>query len=135
LSDEFLEDLIKTKNLYASRNGTPIAQLIGTMRSRDLKVDVLPSNAFVISFQYPDRFVAQQVVSRIEKALLLPPARSDPSGPANQPILMVDPPSLPVTPAAPNRPTIAWLGMGLGLLAASIARWIRSRRNPALSPA
>jgi len=133
LSDEFLEELIKDKSLYASRNGTPIAQLIETMRSRDLKVEILPSNAFFISFRYPDRFVAQQVVSRIQKALLLPPARSDPSGPAN--VLLVDPPSLPETPAAPNRTTIAWLGMGLGLLGASVARWIRSRRHPDLSPA
>jgi polysaccharide biosynthesis transport protein len=71
-----LSELIQrpTLDLYRKeRNGKPLEDVIEEMKSRDIKIESVnfnsgnnkPSSSFVISFSYPDRYKAQQVVSAL----------------------------------------------------------------------
>jgi len=78
-----LSELIQrpTLNLYPSqRSSKPIDDVIEEMKSKDIKIEILganqangntkPNSAFYISFSYPERFKAQQVVSALVTKLM-----------------------------------------------------------------
>ncbi len=71
-----LSELIQrpTLDLYKSeRNRKPLEDVIEEMKGKDIKLEILglqqasgkPNSAFIISYRYPDRFRAQQVVSAL----------------------------------------------------------------------
>lgn len=69
LSNESLAEMIQrpSLNLYtAQRKNQPVEDVIATMR-QNLKIESLPltHSALMISFRYPDRFKAQQVVAAV----------------------------------------------------------------------
>jgi succinoglycan biosynthesis transport protein ExoP len=75
-----LSELIQrpTLDLYRKeRNSKPLEDVIEDMKSKDIKIESVnfnsgnskPSSSFVITFSYPDRFKAQQVVSALVSKL------------------------------------------------------------------
>jgi hypothetical protein len=80
-----------------------------------------PNEAFVISFQYPDRWKAQQVTRDLVTRL---------TGVAQPSTEVLDPANLPQAPSFPNRPVIAIFGTVTGILLGLAASRLR-RITPA----
>jgi uncharacterized protein involved in exopolysaccharide biosynthesis len=135
VTDDFLKDCIARFNLYAhSRSEVPIDELMRKMR-KDLRFEMIPAprpRAVVISFTSADRFAAQSVAAYVQRSLVAAAGRA---GPAATSLQLLDPASLPVTPAAPNRMAIAELGFAIGLVGAVLTLWLRHRRTPVLNAA
>jgi hypothetical protein len=54
---------------------------------------------------------------------------------AGESLDVLDPPSMPITPVTPDRPMIAAVGLGIGLLPGAIMLLVRRPQVPALQPA
>jgi capsular polysaccharide biosynthesis protein len=139
LSDAFLAGLIQKPGLDLYRDDrakAAIPELVRRMKSRDLRVSVLkpvrervPGTALAVSFRYGDRYKAQAVVRQVVTRMLEENLAQVGRHPANLQVL--DPASLPQSPAEPNRLAILTLGLGLGLAGGIVAT--RRRRMKTLS--
>jgi uncharacterized protein involved in exopolysaccharide biosynthesis len=103
------------------------------MRERDLRIETIGQaahshpTAIAISYQHTDRYKAQRVLAAIISNAV-PRA-------TNHSVELLDAPSLPAAPIAPNHLVVAALGMGLGTLGGWIVYWIRRHRRPAIAAA
>jgi LPS O-antigen subunit length determinant protein (WzzB/FepE family) len=127
------------------RASQPLEDVIQAMLHRDIRIVTSSppgerrAAAFMISFTYRDRIKAQHTVqaliARLQEANLNYAAADQLKltyGGFNLDVL--DPPSLPVAPARPNRYMIAFYGFGAGfLLALLTAIFLRRRVRPAIS--
>jgi hypothetical protein len=104
-------------DLYRSKRQThPIEDVVQEMR-RNIRVAAVNSPSIAsVSFQYPDRYKAQQVTRELVASLT---ARG---------LVVMDPPALPERPSFPNRTAIAGAGMFAGLLLGMAAQRWRNRR-------
>jgi uncharacterized protein involved in exopolysaccharide biosynthesis len=153
LNRENVQRMILSLDLYREeRARRPLDQVAGNMLERDLHIAPMslsgvPGNpaAFSISFTYSNPLKAQVTVREIvtefiernvtearEKA----PYMSDTQyqievHKAGQNVEIVDPPSLPEEPVAPNRAAIAGAGLALGILAGTVALLRRARASAA----
>jgi uncharacterized protein involved in exopolysaccharide biosynthesis len=124
VTDDFLTQVIEKERLSGTVN-----KLRSHLRIEAMNSFNSPSTAFFITFSDSDRYKAHGVVVDIANALFLAANQSDPSASPGRPLEFLDRPSVPELPAAPNRSEIAGIGLALGLLATSIATWIRTRRT------
>ena len=105
LSRRSLSEVIQKQDLYSKeRDTTPLEDVIEQMR-RDLHINFVRSDSFIVNFVYPDRFKAENTVNDLM-------ARMKGEGALN----ILTPPVLPQKPVAPNRLRITCFGMGLGFL-------------------
>jgi hypothetical protein len=114
LSDDYLAAIVRRHDLFPRevRSGG-MSGATRKMRESIRVQTVLPqrlsgpNDAFVISFQYPDRWKAQQVTRDLVAGLM---------GVAQPPTEVLDPANLPQAPIFPNRPVIAMFGTVTGIL-------------------
>jgi hypothetical protein len=120
---EVLASLIQAHSLYPrERTRVPLDVVIDKMKSNIQVVSILPASpgnggtlTFAIRFDYPDRYVAQQINGELLTRLIEGNLHAQPDShwtfyvPAN--------PSLPAWPAPPNRTRFAAVGLFAGLLA------------------
>ena len=125
-------------NLYRNdRQHKPLEDVIDKMKTDDIRIEILagsfrkPSSAFYITFNYPDPVVAQKTTSALVSKMVDANAMLAKSGTAADNLDLLDPASLPQTPAAPNRWQIVGLGLVAGLatgaLVFGVRRALRSR--------
>jgi uncharacterized protein involved in exopolysaccharide biosynthesis len=106
-----LTNLIRQLNLYSEeKHRMPLEKVLETMRRNILltPTGVPGAPAFRISFDYPDRILAQRTVAELTKGFLS-------SGGTT-----LDSPSLPTNPVLPNRLAQASAGLGAGVVAGGI---------------
>jgi hypothetical protein len=120
-------------NLYPrAREHKPIEDVIESMKEKDIKVEMLtrgPSGmTFILSFVYPDRQIAQGVTQALVTKLVDANFQQALHRQALTNMDLLDPASLPQSPTAPNRQTIAILGLVVGLLGGLTFAWFRRRR-------
>jgi uncharacterized protein involved in exopolysaccharide biosynthesis len=146
LSDQSLKELIlrQSLRLYSGeRRRSPIADVIRTMRERDVRLVMTPPTVFQISFTYEDPLIAQAVVREFvtkatEAAFMDERSRAAEGGDVKlmadrkmgELVEVLDPASLPATPVWPNRLVIALLGLGSGLLFGIAIQILRRPRGP-----
>jgi uncharacterized protein involved in exopolysaccharide biosynthesis len=111
LSDDSLVAIIRKDNLF-SRGLTRGNRNDATRKMREsIRVQKLPGGpvdgAFVVSFQYPDRFQAQQATRDLVARF---------TGAPHSTAEILDPASDPNGPAYPNRLTIVLLATAAGIL-------------------
>ena len=141
VSRQSLAEIIKrpSLNLYKDkRDHEPLEDVIERMKSRDLRIErVDGSGSFVVSFSYPDRFVAQATIGALITKLIdanqVAARRGDFRNAST--ISLIDPASLAETPAAPNRWQIAIMGLVLGVVVGMVAVGVRRASLPGGSPA
>ena len=147
-------------DLYRSeRSRKPLEEIVETMRTQDLAIRTLSSPAtepgsgfeFSISFSYPDKRKAKRVVEEIASRLvnqwiLARRAMQKDMRPGDETVVVMerrfgdeleilDPPSLPQSPVAPNRMIFVEGGMGSGLLIGALALRMRQRGKQKLRTA
>ncbi len=131
-------------NLYSSeRAKKPIDEVVRSMLAHDLRIAPVagPKNsasAIRISFSYPDRYKARQVVWWVENEFdRLNQSRQRKAADASGSVLLLrltqrkggerlyilDVANLPVSPAGPDRRLIVGLGLGVGLLLGGLWLW------------
>jgi hypothetical protein len=112
-----LSEVMMRESLYQDdRQHEPLEDVIEKMRTRDLRVHILPSSAFALDFVYPDRAMAEKTVKDLT-------ARMQAEG---GPALL----ELSGKQVAPNRFLIACMGLGAGLfIGVAIAGTMRMRRR------
>jgi uncharacterized protein involved in exopolysaccharide biosynthesis len=126
LSRRSLANVIQKYGLYPEeRKREPLEDVVGAMRNRNIRIQMLQprtANVFAVAFNYSDPARAQTVTKDLAAQF---------TGAMKLEIL--DPPSLPERPFAPNR--FAWLGAGLllGSCAAVLILGIRGFRRTAQS--
>lgn len=139
LNRDVLASVIQDHQLYArERSHMSLDELVDKMRSNIQVISLMPDSpgnrrtlTFYVQFDYPDRFVAQQVnqdlMSRFVEENLNPQLQS------HSLFRVLDAPSLPLTPNAPSRTQFAAVGLFAGsLLGLGLAIAFRSRlRTPA----
>ena len=131
---DILASVIQDHQLYArERSRMSLDEAVEKMRRNIQVISLLPSSpgnrgtlTFYVQFDYPDRFVAQQVnqdlMSRFIEENLNPQLDS------HWVFRVLDAPSLPLTPDAPNRTQFAAVGLFAGsLLGLGLAIAFRSR--------
>lgn len=124
--------------IYADQIKTrPLEDVIQDMQQHLTITPILDGHAFTVSFEYGNRFKAQQTVQIIMDKVNeanrrlyggLPDAPVTQLTSAN--ISVLDAPSLPVTPARPNRARIAITGGIAGMIAGAVIAMIRRRWKP-----
>jgi capsular polysaccharide biosynthesis protein len=133
LSRTSLTEIIQRRDLdlYRSdRTRIPMEAVVMGMRDRDVKIQRVTdamnpahTNAFVISFAYPDRDKAQQVTQQLLAAFMQQLPREGAWVKAE----VLDPPTLPGSPARPSRMAYVAIGLvvglGLGLVLLGARRW------------
>ena len=120
-------------NLYPEdRKRMPLEDIVANMR-KALRIQVAPAQngdvpAFVISFEYPDKFKAQAVVRELMASFFRQDnLRRGNQGPFAAEILEVlDPASLPQRQFFPNRPMMVAAGLlgGAALAFSTGTRWL-----------
>jgi hypothetical protein len=148
-SRDSLGSIIQAHNLYPrERACMPLDAVIDKMRRNIRLYSLTPASPenrdgvrFTVQFDYPDPHVAQEVntalTSRVLEANLRMRQQQLESG--STPVLhpnsafqfaVLDPPTLPLKPTAPNRTRFAAVGLFAGLLAGlTLAIALRSRRT------
>ncbi len=138
---------MRHQDLYGrERKSKPLAEILDTMRKRDLAVRPVASVGapkFSISFTYPDKYKAQKVVewlsSEAASAYQLqslelslkspdPEVKSIVQMGAGGNITLLDPANLPSHPS-PNPKMLGAAGAATGLMFGILALWIRRLRN------
>jgi capsular polysaccharide biosynthesis protein len=122
-------------NLYKEQRKTqPLEDVLQNMR-RNLAIT--PSGQyFTISFEYSDKYKAQQTVNAVANKLDETYGRNygslpdEPVQPAPGVLKVIDQASTPVLPISPNRYAVAAKGCVAGLLAAAVIATIRRRWKP-----
>jgi uncharacterized protein involved in exopolysaccharide biosynthesis len=146
-------------NLYPKERATGSAEeAIKKMLLDDVHFAVLnpapgtqgAASAFTISFSYPDRYKAQQVVQALMNTFAelyqnQKKADADASKSATLRLItqrkagevldVIDTASLPMSPETPNRLAIAAAGLVIGLLLGAITLYLRRPRTATLQPA
>jgi len=124
-------------NLYPEdRKRFPIATVAENMRLHDIHIKLYqpPSKkagtqAFAISFDYPDPEKARQVLRELCGLFMewnFSLAWKDGSAP-HIPIELVQPPNLPQRPMVPNHLAFLWMGLGAGVLLGLVATLVWRR--------
>ena len=131
-----LADLITREDLYKhEREHRPMKDVVETMM-KEIRFQPLPpraeSNAFLISFRYPDAAQAQRTVKGLVARMVQGPRSDAPSGEFAGALEILDPANLPSKPIYPNRVTIMAAGLGAGLLLSALTLLFR-RLRPFLS--
>jgi capsular polysaccharide biosynthesis protein len=137
---DILASVIENHQLYArERSHMSLDEAVEKMRRNIQVISLLPSSPenrgtlrFYVQFDNPDRFVAQQVnqdlMSRFIEENLNPQLES------HSVFRVLDVPSLPLTPDAPNRTQFAAVGLLAGLLfGLNLSMAVRSRRGTLVS--
>jgi hypothetical protein len=139
LSRASLSSVIQNPHLQLYKGqlkNTPLEDIIETMKKHLTITPIGDGQAFTISFKYGNRFRAQQTVQLVMDQLAaanhrlyggLPDA---PVSLTSANITILDAPSLPTTPASPNRASIAITGGILGMIVGAIIATIRRRWKP-----
>jgi hypothetical protein len=144
-------------DLYSSeRAKKSMDEVVRNMRDRDLHIVPLEPtpgargavSAFTISFTYSDRYKAQQAVNWLMnefERVHFAKGRSASQGNATlyqiyqrkggEVLEVLNPASLPTSPAAPNRAAISVAGFGIGLLIGVIMVWRQRPGAVVLQPA
>ena len=116
-------------NLYPEdRQKMPLDDVVENMRNKAIRIQLAPAQnggvpAFVISFEYPDKFKAQAVVRKLVNSFFTQNnlERGNQAPPAAEILKVLDPASLPQRRLGPNRPMMVAAGLlggaVLGLLA------------------
>jgi hypothetical protein len=120
---EVLASLIQAHNLYPrERTRAPLDVVIDKMKSNIQVVSILPASpgnggtlTFTIRFEYPDRYVAQQINEELLTRLIEGNLHAQPD--SHWTFYVPTNPSLPAWPVAPNRTRFAAVGLFAGLLA------------------
>jgi capsular polysaccharide biosynthesis protein len=126
LSRSSLSEIIQRPalDLYrGERSHLPLEDIIEQMRSKDIKLSTLPSGpalAFQVQFAYEDKQKAQAVVSALVTKLAESFGKHREITVAGN-LEILDPPSYPNVPVAPNRATFAIVGLVVGLVLGLIA--------------
>jgi uncharacterized protein involved in exopolysaccharide biosynthesis len=111
LSRQSLTGIIHAERLYQSeRMKEPLENTVERMR-QDIRVAAAKTNTFGISFTYPDPVKAQLTARALANKIM--------SNATAVRLEVLDPPSMPVTPAGPNRLAVIGLGLGSGILTGS----------------
>jgi len=135
--------MIPTLDLYKEeRKRMTIADVAERMRTKDLKIRLFEAPearqqgtlAFVISFDYPDRYKARQVLRELSYKFMEMNYRQtrDAGLKGNPGMVLLQPPDLPESPALPNHIAFLWAGLGAGLLLGLLATLIWRRPKWAL---
>jgi uncharacterized protein involved in exopolysaccharide biosynthesis len=151
LSSRNLAALIQrgSLNLYPKlRTRKRLEEVIDKMRNEDLRITPVGNSAFRISYAYQDDVKAQLLVRAIitqfvelnvttMRARMKDLKADDPlvriqQYRAGENLEVLDPASLPETPASPNRTVVAVLGAALGVMLGTLSLILsaRSRRQP-----
>jgi uncharacterized protein involved in exopolysaccharide biosynthesis len=157
LSVEYLSRIIQDPrlNLYPrERARKPVEEVVRNMLARDLRISALnPASgvtaappAFSISFSYSDETKAHDFVQTLLVAFQEHHLTRDRDAAlqkggklleitqrkAGENLDVLDPPSLPMTPVAPNRLLIAAIGLVIGLLVGALTLILRRPHTPTL---
>lgn len=123
LSGYSLAEVISRYDLYpGERKQLPLEDIVQAMRNRYIHI-ARTGDAFALSFQYPDRAIAQRVTKDLTDRFV------EVTGSGRMPMTLevLDSASLPEHPAMPNRPAIVaiglMVGLSLGLLLLGVRRW------------
>jgi hypothetical protein len=159
LSRESLSKIIQkpSLNLYPEQRAhQPLEEIIERMRSRDIRIQMLrprPGSAmtFSISFSYPDRYKAAQVVRQLVSEFVNQHVRAmvsrakslkedDPFRVAQEHKIgenleVLDPANIPQVLRGPDRLTISAAGLAFGVLAGTLTIRLRQHRRANLQPA
>jgi uncharacterized protein involved in exopolysaccharide biosynthesis len=134
LSRTSLSSVIMNSGVYHEELARePLEDVIERMRTRDIHIQVMhpvkPSDkdAFEVSFSYPDPQKAQQVTQLLVTRL----ADNMPASPG-QNLEMLDTPNVPTHPFYPNRPIIALVGLGIGVVTGMVIAGLRKLRRQTL---
>ncbi len=139
----------RSLNLYPRlRARKPLEDVIEKMRSEDLRITPVGDSVFHISYSYPDEVKAQLLVreilsqfteqyfaaarARAQNLKADDPLRKIVEHKAGANLEVLDPASLPQSPAAPNRAVVTALGTVVGMMfgALSLMLSARSQRPP-----
>ncbi len=123
LSRESLTSIILEHDLYPSeRARIPLDDVIREMK-RNIRVALIPTGSpenargFVVQFDYRDPRVAQQVDTELTSRFIEGTLEMSRWSNSHWIFRVMDPPSLPLRPAGPNRTRFAAAGLFAGLLA------------------
>ncbi len=134
LSRENLASVIQAHNLYAHQRANMSLDDVVDKMKKNIHVNpaplASPANAltFVVQFDYPDRYIAQQVNTDLASQFI--EDNVDPRLHSHSKLYMPFESSLPLKPEGPNRIQLGVAGLFGGLLAGlSLAFMVRSRRS------
>jgi uncharacterized protein involved in exopolysaccharide biosynthesis len=136
-SREYLASVIQQYNLYPrERARRPLDDVIDKMK-RNITLEAIPlassgnrdTLTFVVQFDYSDAHLAQQVNEELMSRLMEGNLESAQRLNSNWTFRVLDPSSLPLSPAAPNRTQFAALGLPAGLLAGLTLAVVFRRRS------
>jgi hypothetical protein len=135
---EYLASVIQEHNLYpGERARKPLDDAIDKMK-RNITLEATPyaspthpgTLTFVVQFGYPDARVARQVNEELISRFMEGAVDNAQQSNSNWNFRVLDPPSIPLKPAAPNRTQFAVGGLLAGLLASlTLAIVFKSRRT------
>lgn len=124
----YLASLIEKMHLYPQERKTkPLEAIVETMRNRAIRIHAVGNNparpAIAISYMSEDsKFTAQAVTRALAGEAIEANLRAQSHGVT----IVLDPPSLPAKPVAPNRAAWTLLGLVAGLLLGTA--WAATRR-------
>jgi hypothetical protein len=135
---EFLTSVILEHNLYPhERARMPLDGVIDKMK-RNIALEATPLASpanrdtfrFVVQFEYSDPRIAQQVNEELMSRFMESTVKIGQQLESDWSFRVLDPPSLPLNPDAPNRAQFAAVGLIAGLLGGvTLAIVLRSRRG------
>jgi hypothetical protein len=135
---EYLASVIQEHNLYpGERARKPLDDIIDNMK-RNITLEATPyaspahpaALTFVVRFGYPEARVAQQVNEELISRFMEGAVENAQQFNLNWNFRVLDPPSIPLKPAGPNRTQFAAVGLFAGLLIGlALAFVVRSRRT------
>ena len=142
-----VEQISRSEQLHLTPQERP--DVVRRMRSGDLRIDILPSQMFQISFNYSDGETAQRVVREIvtqflERNIIEQRARLLTAGPMyrfmadhklGENLEVLDPASLADAPVWPNRTVIAGIGFAAGFVIGAATLYRRRPRGSGLAAA
>jgi hypothetical protein len=105
-SEDSLDQVILKYGLYPSeRRSTPMPKVVEKMRAAIRAQNLPQQSALLVSFMYPDRYLAQAVTRELVARLT-----------GTLPAEVLDPASMPQKPNSPNRSLMAAVGLFAGTL-------------------
>lgn len=116
-----LGELIQRFDLYPSDRDRLALESIDRMRRKDLGIEITRASIFRITFRYRDPAKAQALVQELTRQMVQRPWTG---------VRLISPANLPVAPEPPDRKLLALWGLGLGILAGTVAismRWNAAR--------
>jgi capsular polysaccharide biosynthesis protein len=144
LSRESLASVIKEHNLYSRERASMSPDDVIDTMSRHIRVHLMPIDSagnrdslnFVVQFDYSDPDVARQVNEELAGRFMEGNFEVARQFDSRTTLRLPEPPSLPLSPASPNRTQFVAVGLFAGLIVGlTLAIVVRWRRNTTVGTA